>query len=303
MRYPYLLADVFTETIFGGNPLAVFPDGAGLDDDRMQRIARELNLSETVFVLPARDAGHAFRLRIFTPAAELPFAGHPTVGTAFLLANAGLIRLDGEETTVVFEEGVGPVSVLIRSSEGRPTFTQLSAARMPEARELELSRADLAATLSLAEEDVATEPFGARAVSCGVPFAIVPLADRGALGRARLDMERWRRHLAESWSPQVYLVTTDTGGPGADLRARMFAPALGVPEDPATGAAATALAGLLAIERPEADGSFAWTIEQGVEMGRPSVIRGEADKAGGRVVAVRVGGASVLVGEGALFLE
>lgn len=295
MRYRYHTLDVFTDRVFGGNPLAVFPDARGLTDGRMQRAAREMNLSETVFVFPPETAEGTRRVRIFTPAVELPFAGHPTVGTAILLAALGEVPLEGGETRIVLEENVGPVPVLVRGEGGRPGFAQLSAAQMPEARPSPVDRDELAALLGLSPNEVLEDGFSPAAVSAGLAFLIVPVRDLGALGRARLDVARWQRLLADAWAPHVYVVAR--AELPADFRVRMFAPAMNIPEDPATGAAAASFAGYLALGET-ADGAFRWTVEQGIEMGRPSTLHIEADRAAGRVAAVRVGGSAVLVAEG-----
>ncbi|HSK81519.1 MAG TPA: PhzF family phenazine biosynthesis protein [Thermoanaerobaculia bacterium] len=298
MRYRYLTADVFTDRPFGGNPLAVFPDARGLSPQRMQQVARELNLSETVFVLPPEDPGHTRRLRIFTPGVELPFAGHPTVGTALILAWLGEIPLTGEETRIVFEEGVGPVPVAIRAAEGKAVFAQLSAAQLPEFGPSP-AVPELAEMLSLDPEDILTGDEAPQAVSCGVAFLYIPLRDRDALRRARLRLDRWESLLASSWAPHIYVFTRDHELPETDLRVRMFAPAMGVPEDPATGAAAAAFGGYLG-SRSSGDGTLRWKLEQGFEMGRPSLLHLEVDKAGGAITAVRVGGGAVLVSEGSM---
>ena len=302
MELRYHTLDVFTDRVFGGNPLAVFPDGRGVSDRTMQRIAREMNLSETVFVLPPDEAAHARRLRIFTPAAELPFAGHPTVGTAFLLAALGEVPLDGDETRIVLEEGAGPVPVRIRARGGAPVFTELTAARLPETGPPPPPRAELAALLGLAEDDLLDGEWTPGGASCGVPFLFVPLRGREALARARLDPARWETLLAGWWAPSVYVLSRDPELPGSDVRARMFAPAMGITEDPATGGAAAALAGYLAARSPRREGTLRWTVEQGFEMGRPSILQVEADVRAGEVAAVRVGGASVRVAEGVLRL-
>lgn len=298
MRHRYLTADVFTDRPFGGNPLAVFPDARGISPERMQQVARELNLSETVFVLPPKDPGHTRKLRIFTPGVELPFAGHPTVGTALILAWLGEISLSGEETRIVFEEGVGPVPVTIRAAEGKADFAQLSTAQLPEFGPAPAAP-ELAEMLSLDPDDVLTGDDSPQAVSCGVAFVFIPLRDRDALRRARLRLDRWEALLASSWAPHVYVFTRDHELPATDLRARMFAPAMGVSEDPATGAAAAAFGGYLG-SRASGDGTLRWTLEQGFEMGRPSLIHLEVDRAGGEITAVRVGGGAVLISEGAM---
>lgn len=298
-RYRFITADVFTDRMFGGNQLAVFTDGRGLDDDTMQSIAREMNLSETVFVLPPETAQGTRRLRIFTPGRELPFAGHPTVGAAFVLAAIGDVALDGELTRIIFEEGVGPVAVMIRAENGRPVFSQLSAAKLPEFGPPPPSTEKLASMLSLSVDDFESGAGEPRACSCGVPFLFVTLRSLDALARARVNIEAWERDLSGYWAPEIYLITH--AADDADIRARMFAPSMGIGEDPATGGAATALAGYLTPVGAR-DGVRRWTIRQGVEMGRPSTILLEADVAAGAITAIRVGGASVLVSEGMLTL-
>ncbi len=292
MRYRYHTLDVFTDRPFGGNPLAVFPDARGLSAAQMQTVARELNLSETVFVLPA-EAGGTRRVRIFTPGAELPFAGHPTVGTAILLVALGEVPAEDGEVEVVLEEGVGPVPVTVRVRGGRPEFARFTAARAPE---LLPAPAELASVIGLDAADLADAPWEPAVASCGVPFTVIPLRDLDALARARLDPAAWERVLAGSGAPSVYPVVP--AAPGGTVRVRMFAPNMGIAEDPATGAAAAALGGYLA--RGAGSGTLCWTVEQGVEMGRPSRIQLEADVAGGRATAVRVGGSAVLMSEGTM---
>lgn len=302
MQARYLVADVFTDRIFGGNPLAVFPDAAGIPDTRMQQIAAELALSETAFVLPPETPQGTLRLRIFTPRSELAFAGHPTVGTACLLAGLGLLPWDGQEARWVFEEAAGPVPVrLARDEAGRP-FAELSSPSLPEYGPPAPPDEALAPVLSLTPDDLMGRTCTPRAVSCGVPFLFVPVRDRATLARARVDLARWEHALAGHWAPQLYVFTRDTGAAPADLRARVFAPALGIPEDPATGAAAAALAGYLARSEALGTGTYRWMVEQGVEMGRPSAIRVEADLEGDRVVAARVGGGAVLVSDAVMSL-
>ena len=300
MRYRFLTADVFTDRPFGGNPLAVFPDGRGLSDETMQRVAREMSLSETVFVLPPDDPAHTRRLRIFTPAVELPFAGHPTVGTAIVLAATGEIPLTGEENRIVFEEGVGPVPVTIRAEGGVPVFAQLWAARLPQIGPPPPSVEELAGLLSLDPSDLLTGEDRPETVSSGVPFLFIPLRDRDAVGRARVRMDRWDALLSGPESPELYVFAYDPELPGSHIRARMFAPALGIPEDPATGGAAAAFGGYLGPRAPQRDGTLGWVIEQGFEMGRPSLLHLEVDKKDGAVTAVRVGGGAVLMSEGTM---
>jgi trans-2,3-dihydro-3-hydroxyanthranilate isomerase len=297
--FTFYTTDVFTDRVFGGNPLAVLTDARGLSGDEMQRIAREFNLSETVFVLPPSESRHTRRVRIFTPGAELPFAGHPTVGTAFVLAWSGAIELRGETTRIVLEEGVGPVPVTVRARDGRPVFAQLSAARLPERGPDPPPADEIAALLSLEPSDLLPgEP--PQAWSAGVPFLFVPVASRDALARARVRMEVWQRVLASYWAPQPFVFTYDTGSDDVQVRARMFSPGLGIIEDPATGSAAATLAGYLFERGATTSGVRSWTVEQGVEMGRPSRLEVEAEVEGGRLVAARVGGPAVPVSEGTI---
>ena len=296
----FYMADVFTKEMFGGNQLAVFPTAAGLDARLMQAIAKELNLSETVFVFPSPDPAHTRRLRIFTPGTELPFAGHPTLGAAFVLASIGEVALDGATTSIVLEEGVGPISVTIRAEAGRPSYCALTAARLPEFGPPPPPVDEIAAVLSLRPDEIRQDRLTPRAASCGVPFFFVPLLDEEALARAQPDLSAWERSFASWWAPHLFPFVETAGTKGADIRARMFAPAMGIAEDPATGAAAAALAGYLAATQPPGNGTLRWAVDQGIEMGRPSRLYVECDRDGERVVAVRVGGSAVMVAAGTL---
>lgn len=299
MRYFFYTADVFTDRIFGGNPLAVFPEAAGLSDRQMQRVAAEFNYSETVFVFAPQTPQGTRQLRIFTPQTELPFAGHPTVGTAFVLAAIAQIPLPAPQTQVCFEEGVGLVPVTIYAQNGHPIFAELTAAQSPEWRGEIPTCADLAAMLSLEPEAILNGKYAPQAVSCGLPFLFVPIGDRPTLSRCCLNRDRWQSLLADHWASALYVFCPGTEDDPIDFHARMFAPGMGIAEDPATGAAATALGGYLGI-RQDRDGSFGWLIEQGADMGRPSQISVKIERKQGQVQNIRVGGASVLVSEGSM---
>ena len=296
MPYRYHTADVFTSAPFGGNQLAVLPDAHGLTDEQMLSIAREFNFSESVFVFPPDDKLNTRRLRIFTPGGELPFAGHPTVGTAFVLAATGELELSGDETRIVFEEGVGPVPVLIRSESGRPVFAQLSAAKIPESTACPYDPASVAKALSLSPDAILASPHAIESWSVGLPFLFVPLKDRDALARSRVNTAVWSAVIADDEASQVFLFAQE----GNEIFGRMFMPGYGIPEDPATGSAVAALGGYLASRSSMTDGVLKYSVHQGVEMGRPSLLELEIDLAGGSVSAVRVGGASVLISSGTL---
>jgi trans-2,3-dihydro-3-hydroxyanthranilate isomerase len=296
MRYRYSICDVFTDTRFGGNQLAVLPEAQGLSDRQMQQIAREFNFAESTFVFPA-EAGHTRKVRIFTPSIEVPFAGHPNVGTAFALATAGEFGVIDSSTSVIFEEKAGLVAITIQRREGDRFWCELAAPQRLSLGQT-VSVQSLAKAVSLTPDDVVTRTHLPQVASVGLPFLVAELKNRDALARARVNMEGLEALAAEGVTPDVHLYVRS--GDDFDLRARMFAPLDGVPEDPATGSANCALAGLLSHHQEAADGSFRWRIAQGVEMGRPSVLEARTEKRSGTVENVWIGGASVLVSEGVI---
>jgi len=300
MQHRYFICDVFTEKRFGGNPLAVLPDARGISDAQMQRVAREFNFSETTFVLPPENGGTR-RVRIFTPTAEIPFAGHPNVGTAFALATAGELGevVDGKRVEVVFEEKAGPVPVGIERRNGRIWCELKAPERISTGKTA--SAGMIAAAVSLQPEDVVSTNPPPQVASVGLPFTFAELRDRGALERARTRMDGVDALAAAGINPDVFVYVRSRDE--FDVRARMFAPVDGVPEDPATGSANCALAGLLAKLDPRPSGELRWRIAQGVEMGRPSVLEARARKENGEVVDVRIGGASVMVSEGTIEVD
>jgi trans-2,3-dihydro-3-hydroxyanthranilate isomerase len=302
---PFVTYDVFTETRFGGNPLAVFPDAPGLNLTQMQTIAREFNLSETVFVTAVEGKPLHRRLRILTPGYELPFAGHPTVGTAVALAELGAFPWpEGKAVlNIVFEEGVGPVPVRIERRKDRPLYATLAMPRLPERGPDGPDRNGLARVLALDVEQLykAVSPacYGA-----GVPFTIVPVRNAKALAAIALDLGAWRMLMADTWAKALYVIDLSDLREKREIRARMFSPAMGIAEDPASGAAVVALAGFLTEnELVPREGSISCTIRQGEEMGRPSRIALEMDFANGRLHAVRLGGAAVAVSRGTFLID
>ncbi len=305
MKYQYYICDVFTETRFGGNQLAVLPKAEGLTPDQMQQITREFNFSESTFVFPA-TAGHTRRVRIFTPASEIPFAGHPNVGTAFVLATAGEFGEIKSPHTVVFEEDAGLVSVTIHAAEGKVFSCELEA---PQSLSVgKTVEPDLVASaVSVNREDIVTDTHDPQVCSVGLPFVFTELRNRAALERARINMSGFEALRALGVNPQLYLYTrvseSEPDGHGFDIRARMFAPLSGVPEDPATGSANCTLGGLLAHHEQVTSGMFSWRIAQGVEMGRPSTLVARAEKKEGEVTGTWIGGAAVLVSEGTIEVD
>jgi trans-2,3-dihydro-3-hydroxyanthranilate isomerase len=299
--FRFFTTDVFTSTRFGGNQLAVFPDATGLDPALYQQIAREFNFSETTFVLPPLDPKHTRKVKIFTPGGELQFAGHPTVGTAVVLAHIGDVKAAGAETRIVLEEGVGPVPVTIRDMKSDAGFAQLSVAKLPEKAPSAPSREDVARCLGLAVTEMhATLP--SEAWSCGTQFLFVPVKNRKALAQARPVMDAWDSVLGRYSTNKVFFFCDEPEQKGSHYRARMFAPSIGVPEDPATGSAVAAFGGYVGSRDQRADGTLRWRIEQGFEMGRPSLLDLEVDKKNGAITAVRVGGNAVIVSTGEFFV-
>jgi trans-2,3-dihydro-3-hydroxyanthranilate isomerase len=299
VKYPYYICDVFTETRFGGNQLAVLPHAEGLSQEQMQQITREFNFSESAFVFPARG-GHSRRVRIFTPASEIPFAGHPNVGTAFVLAAIGELGEINSSLTVIFEEDGGLVSVAVRAERGKIVSCELAA---PQSLSLgKTVPAELVASaVSLNREDIVTDTRPPQICSVGLPFVFTEVQDRAALERARINMSGFDALRDLGVDPQLHFYTRMSDD--FDIRARMFAPLSGVPEDPATGSASCALAGLLANCHNTSSGSYTWRIAQGVEMGRPSVLIARAEKKADVVTATWVGGAAVLMSEGTLYVD
>jgi trans-2,3-dihydro-3-hydroxyanthranilate isomerase len=298
----FLILDVFAERPFGGNQLAVFPDARGLSTETMHSLAREFNFAETTFVLPANDRRHTRLVRIFTPRIELPFAGHPTLGTAAALAHEGLVSWNGNVADVILEEKAGPVHVAItRNSDS--FFCEMSLERPLDAPEESPDRMAVAAALSIDEASIRDAWFA----GLGVPFCCVELANRRIVDGAVLDRQAWKQRLAQAWSAQLFFFSKEPGAEGR-LYARMFAPAVGVDEDPATGSAAAALVASLAERGASRDRAasqevrLALHIEQGVAMGRPSHIYASATSSLGQTTRVRVGGSCRMFASGTLLV-
>ncbi len=301
MKIAFQTVDVFTDTRFGGNPLAVIPDATGLDTAQMQAIAAEFNLSETTFVLPPRDPAHTAHVRIFTPRAELPFAGHPNVGTAFALARAGTCHgraIAGDR--LAFEEIAGLVPLDLGRENGAVVSARLAAPR-PLALGDTLDPATVAAMVGLEPADIVTARHPPVIASCGNDFLYVELASRAALARAAVRTDRLAEHLPMVRAVGVHLYVP-VEEDGLAIQSRMFAPLHGVPEDPATGSANVTLIGLLAHVRPERDLDLSLVIGQGFDMGRPSRLEASAEKKEGRVLVTRIGGRCVPVLSGTIDL-
>jgi trans-2,3-dihydro-3-hydroxyanthranilate isomerase len=300
MQLNFITVDVFTDRRFGGNPLAVVLDGRGLATQQMQSIAAEFNLAETTFVLPPKDPAHTAEVRIFTPRAELPFAGHPNIGTAFVLAQPGSASGRVVSDPIVFEEKAGLVRLdLIR--DGTLVVGARLTAPQPLVRSDDIALDVVAAACSIGVGDIETANHRPCIASCGIPLVFAELKTRSVLAAAQPRSEIFSEHLRADRVTGVLLYVFDKER-GVDIQARMFAPLYGVPEDPATGSANLALAGLLASLRSEADLTLQLRIAQGVDMGRPSLLEAAAEKRNGRITEMRIGGRCVAMLRGSLEL-
>jgi trans-2,3-dihydro-3-hydroxyanthranilate isomerase len=301
MALPYHTLDVFTERRFGGNPLAVVQDADGLDTQEMQAVAREINLSETVFVLKPENPAHSAKIRIFTPARELPFAGHPTVGTAVLLAELRTPVINGERDAIIaLEQGIGTVRVGVRLRAGQAPFAEFDAPKLPQKGATLASRDRLADALGLLPREIGFENHTALCVGAGNNFAFIPVATLEAISKARINPAAWPAAFPQGEIDGVYLYTRQCVHTGSSFHARMFAPEVGVPEDPATGSAAVGLAGVVHEFDGLPDGMHRRVIEQGIEIGRPSTINITLVVKGGSLDSIRIGGHAVRVITGTL---
>jgi trans-2,3-dihydro-3-hydroxyanthranilate isomerase len=295
----YQIWDVFTAERLAGNPLAVVLDTEGLDTAAMLRIANEFNLSETTFILPPTDPKHRANVRIFTPFYEMPFAGHPTVGSAIAIA-----AMDGvNDGLFVIEEKVGLVRCAVSTTDA-VAFAEFSLPKLPEVAPFDISNEAAGAALGLGSEEVGFENHVVSAWSAGVPYVTVPVRNLAAAGKAKLDPAIWLEltgGLTEARSPAAYVYCRETSFRDSAFHARMFAGHVGLIEDPATGSAAAAFAGAVAHFDQPLDGTHSVWIEQGLEMGRPSRIRLSLDVEHGTLTDARIGGDAVKVAQGVIF--
>ncbi len=294
MKLNYVLLDVFTTKRLRGNPLAVVLKADGLLDDQMQAIAAEFNLSETVFIHKPQSERHAAAVRIFTPAVELPFAGHPTVGAAVVLG------INNRTSAVRLEEKVGTITCVIERVDKDIGLARFALPRLPEEIGKAPGKAAIAITLGLDLDEIGCGRYEPAVYSAGNPFYLIPVKDAAALRRIKLERRGWDETFPIGGG-SIYVFTVTPEEPENDFAARMFAPGMGLGEDPATGSAAAALIGLLARFSP--DGQHEFRLRQGHEMGRPSLISMQLRKDDGKLTHGGIGGHAVIVGEGVLNLD
>ena len=301
MALTYHILDVFTERPFGGNPLAVVLDADRLSAAEMQAIAREFNLSETVFVLKPALPGHTARIRIFTPTREMPFAGHPTLGTAILLAEQRMPAVNGESDAIIaLEEEAGSIRVGVRLRAGAAPFGEFDAPKITAVPEELAQPEEISAAIGLIPSEIGFENHKPMLLRGTSVFAFVPVANLEAMARLRVAPSHWARAFSDRGTDGVYVYTRQCVRSQSSFHARMLAPDLGIPEDPATGSAAIGFAHVIQAFDQGPDGAHKRTIEQGLEMGRPSTIQLVSTVVRGKLESVRIGGAAVRVAEGIL---
>lgn len=300
MQLKFITVDVFTDQRFGGNPLAVVLNGRELTTEQMQSVAAEFNLAETAFVLPPKQPSHTAEVRIFTPRAELPFAGHPNIGTAFVLAMLGSTYGGVVSDPLIFEEKAGLVKLGLIRDKGSVVGARL-AAPQPLMRGDNIALDVVATACSIGVGDIETANHPPCIVSCGTPFVVAELKMRSSLAAALPRSEKFSEHLRPDRATGILLYSLDTEG-DVDIQSRMFAPLYGIPEDPATGSGNAALAGFLASLRFEPDLTLQLRIAQGVDMGRPSLLEATAEKRNGQIIGMWIGGRCVVMMRGSLEL-
>lgn len=299
MQLPFHTLDVFTEKRFSGNPLAVVLDADLLTTEQMQAIAREFNLSETVFVQKPANPAHSAKVRIFTPAAEIPFAGHPTAGAGILIAELRAADPGGDlDAIIALEETIGIVRVGVRLRRGQAAFAEFDAPKLPEATGTLPPVERLAAAVGLLPREIGFANHRPTRFAAGNGFAFLPVASLDAMARAGVNAQHWQAAMSGQGLAGAFLYSRDTIHTTSSFHARMFAPDLGVPEDPATGSAAVTFAGVIQHFDALPDGHHKRIIEQGFEMGRPSLISLSLEVERGQLHNVRIGGNAVRVTEG-----
>ena len=292
------IVDVFTDKPLTGNQLGVVHECEGLDDEAMQRIAREFNFAETIFLSPPDNDAHSARVRIFTPKNELPFAGHPTVGAAILVAMEQGLDAAGHGL-LVLEENVGPVRCAVRF-DGGAAYAELDLPVIAERMVPDGEKEAAAAALGLAVTDIGFENHVHSAFHAGLPYQLVPVRDLATVARAQPQMQFWRDGFGTDSHNSAYVYCRETVGHDNHFHARMFAPDAGIPEDPATGSAVASFAGAVALFDDLPDGQHTIRVEQGIEMGRPSLITLEIEMADGAMTGGRIGGNAVIFARGVI---
>ena len=303
MNYHYYIADVFTDQIFNGAQIAVFPNADGLSALQMTRVARELNLTETVFVFHKNQDSEKRRLRIFTPKGEIDFAGHPIIATAFVLASCGDIVLTETYTPIIFEQNMGDIQASITSEKGKPVFIQFTSKVTPIVDRYAPTNGELSSFLSIPEGQIDHKKYSTRLVSCGFPYLIVPVYSYDAVRKARFNFQAWSQSIAPQTAAQeILLFSLKTPFHDVDFNARLLGPNIGLYDDPPVGTAMPAFAAYLCSFEHMQKGTYVFSVDRGEPQQRRSVINLEMDHKGEDTLTIRVGGAAVMVAEGRMMI-
>lgn len=303
MEYPFHTVDVFTDRIFEGAQIAVFPNANGLDGDQMQRVANEFNLSETVFVFPVTDCGTRFRMRIFSPLKEIDFAGHPIIATAFALATTGVIELIQEHTPIVLEQKSGEIFANITQKDAKPVLVQFSLKPEAIVDHYVPSDQEIADFLSLTTKDIESKKYQPMMVSCGFPYLIVPLRTWAAVRKAKFNFQTWSQSTAPSTSAQeILLFSNQTANTTSDFHGRLVGPNIGIRDDPPIGSTMPAFTSYLCAHEQVGTGTYTFAIDRGDVGNRRSLLHIEMDNKGSNRLKIRVGGSAVLVSSGTLYI-
>ena len=307
MKIQFYTADVFTSTPFHGAQIAVFPDAEGLDEGLMQSIAKEMNLSESVFVFPSTNGANTWRTRIFSPLGEVEFGGHPIIATAHVLASIGNIELKEQNTTVVLEQNIGPIEVNITGEGGQPLLIQFSLRTHHQIDRFVPLPGELAEILSLPTAEFESYKYTPLMVSCGYPYLIVPIRNHAAVRKAQFNFKAWGQSTAPAtFAREILLFSTETESSNydfpCDFHGRLMGPHIGFDADPPIGSAMPAFAGFLSAHEHIKEGTYCFSIDRGEAATRRSVLSIELDNTGSADLTIRVGGPAVMVGEGTLTL-
>jgi trans-2,3-dihydro-3-hydroxyanthranilate isomerase len=303
MNYNYYIADVFTSQIFNGAQIAVFPNADGLSNEQMQLLAKELNLTETVFVFHPGSEGTTRKMRIFSPLGEIDFAGHPIIATAYVLGCCGDINLTEAITPVVFEQNVGPIDVNISASQGKPFFVQFSRKVSSIVDRFAPTDEELAGFLSIQQSELDHKKYSPRLVSCGVPYLIVPVWSYDSVRKAKFNYAAWSQSIAPQTAAQeILLFAPKTPFMDSDFNARLLGPRIGIHEDPPIGSAMPAFASYLCSFEHTRKGTHTFAVDRGDAQARRSVLNLEMDHKGQEQLALRVGGEAVMFAQGTVFL-
>ncbi len=304
MAYNYYIADVFTKELFNGAQIAVFPSAKGLSGQQMAALAKELNLSETVFVLPAENEQSTHRMRIFTPQGEVDFAGHPIIATAYVLAHCGDVKLQEPYTRLVLEQNDGLINTNVSGVEDKPEFVQFSQQVASTVDRFAPTDQELASFLGIETKEIDSKKYSARLVSCGKPYLIVPVFNYDTVRKARFNFDAWSQSIAPQTAAQeILLFSPKNPYPDSDFHLRLVGPNIGIKEDPPVGSSLPTFAAYLCSHEHVRKGTYVFSVDRGSKEARRSVLNLEMDNKGEALLTIRVGGNAVLVGQGQINID